>query len=207
MRTPGQGHVPLPCVHLSLCLFLCLCLCRSVSLSTSRYCLSLSVCLCLHLSISVSPFLLISLLLSVSISLSLSDSIFPTLCLSISLLSSVSFCLSVSLWVFLSPAGPACVKTGPLVGSRLPILDTHFLSPCRELAQLTPSCPESRAAPEALACRAPSWGWGWGWPGLGKRVGPTGQARWVTSGPPPARPAPPQPRCLSAGRSGDLGGH
>ena len=202
MRTPGQGHVPLPCVHLSLCLFLCLCLCRSVSLSTSLL-LSVSVCLCLHLSISLTLHFSVDLSVIVCLHLSVSDSIFPTLCLSIIL----CLFLSVSLWVFLSPAGPACVKTGPLVGSRLPILDTHFLSPCRELAQLTPSCPESRAAPEALACRAPSWGWGWGWPGLGKRVGPTGQARWVTSGPPPARPAPPQPRCLSAGRSGDLGGH
>lgn len=54
---------------------------------------------------------------------------------------SLWFCFCLSLGVFTSPAGTACVKTGPLVGRHLPILDTHFLSPSREPTRLTPSCP------------------------------------------------------------------
>ena len=112
--------------------------------------LSLSVIACLHLPVSF------CLCLSDSISLSLCLSVSLSLSLSVIVCLSLSPSLSVSLWVFLSPAGLACVKTGPLVGRRLPILDTHFLAPSRELAQLTPSCPESRGAPEALACKAKS---------------------------------------------------
>ena len=96
-----------------------------ISLSLSLFpCLSLS----LSLSVSLCPFV------SVSLSLSL------TFCLC-SFPVSVSLSLSLCLRVFKSPSGTFCVKTGPLVGGHLPILNTHFLSPSREPAQLTPSCP------------------------------------------------------------------
>ena len=119
----------------------------------------------------------------------------------------LSLCLSVSLWVFLSPAGLARVKTGPLVGRRLPILDTHFLSPSRELAQLTPSCPESRGAPEALACKAksPFLELGLGMARPWKAGGPHQRARWVTPGTPPY-PSPPATLASLLGAPGGLRG-
>lgn len=55
------------------------------------------------------------------------------------------FCLSVSLWVFLSPAGTVCVKTGPLLGRHLPILDTHFLSPQKGAGSVNPLLPIIRS--------------------------------------------------------------
>ena len=201
----GRGHGPslYVCLSLSLSVYVCLSVSRSLC-----YCLSPSLCLFLCLSDSISPSVCLSLCYCLSLSLCLTPSLHLSVSLSLcycpSLFLSLSLCVSLGVFVP-SWAGPC--ENRPLGGKAPPHPGHPFPLPQQGAGQLTPSCPESRGAPEALACKAksPFLGLGLGMARPWKAGGPHQRASWVTPGTPP-HPPPPAVLASLLGAPGGLRG-